>query len=333
MLSIDLPDGYSARLYSGSRDFAAIADVFNASAQTGGDLWVATADDIESQFSHTPGLDPEKGILFIEFGGEVVAYCVTRTHTELAGTRIYRHVAKERPEHLRRGLGSAMLAWAQGHLIEVSRGHDDADKQFQTDVDDHDLGSVALIVGAGYKPVGHSASMVRPHLDDIPTRSLPAGVEVRPVLEEHLRAIWEADSEAFRDHQGAVEPDEEYWVRFNEEPHRDISLWKVAWHGDEVVGQVRSFINQDGNVQFDRLRGYTEDISTASAWRGQGVAGALICASLRELKERGMSEAALSVHVENATGAYSLYQSLGFEVVTSGATYQCRVPQPERSVT
>jgi ribosomal protein S18 acetylase RimI-like enzyme len=28
---------------------------------------------------------------------------------------------------------------------------------------------------------------------------LPEGVEIRPVEDEHLRAIWEADAEAFRD--------------------------------------------------------------------------------------------------------------------------------------
>ena len=52
------------------------------------------------------------------------------------------------------------------------------------------------------------------------------------------------------------------------------------------------------------------------------MASALICATLRSFKERGLEEAALGVHVENATGAYRLYQRLGFEVITTGTVYE-----------
>ena len=174
----------------------------------------------------------------------------------------------------------------------------------------------------GYRPVGHEASMIRASLDDIPDRALPPGVELRPVQEAHMRQIWEADVDAFRDHAGAIEQSETDWQRFRGEPDQDPSLWKVAWHGDRVVGQVRSFINHEANEAYGRLRGYTEEISTARDWRGKGIAGALICESLRELKGRGLEEAGLGVHVENPTGAFRLYEGLGFRVTTSGATYQ-----------
>ncbi len=63
-------------------------------------------------------------------------------------------------------------------------------------------------------------------------------------------------------------------------------------------------------------------MSTAREWRGKGIAGALNCESLRELKARGLEEAGLGVHVENPTGAFKLYEGLGFKVTTSGATFQ-----------
>ena len=46
------------------------------------------------------------------------------------------------------------------------------------------------------------------------------------------------------------------------------------------------------------------------------MAKALICQSLRVLRDRGMHEAALGVHTENPTGAFQLYLSLGYEVVS-----------------
>ena len=96
----------------------------------------------------------------------------------------------------------------------------------------------------------------------------------------------------------------------------------MAWDGDRVAGQVRTFINESENRENSRKRGWTEFISTARDWRGKGVATALICSSLRELAQRGMEEAALGVHVENPHGAYRLYQSLGFQVVSFDTTYE-----------
>jgi ribosomal protein S18 acetylase RimI-like enzyme len=216
-----------------------------------------------------------------------------------------------------------MLAWAQHHLAEVAAGHgSDRPKVYRTNVDRIGSGTEALLEAAGYRSIQHEAGLIRRSLGDIPDLPLPHGVEIRPVEEAQLRAIWEADVEAFRDHWGFVEPTEKDWRAFLEFPYRDESMWKVAWVGDDVVGQVRSFINHAENEQFGRKEGWTEFISTARDWRGRGIASALICASLRELRDRGMEQARLGVHVENPHGAYRLYQNLGFEVQDVGTTYE-----------
>ena len=174
----------------------------------------------------------------------------------------------------------------------------------------------------GYQPTEYFADMVRPNLGGVPDLSLPEGVEVRPVEESHLRTIFDADTEAFRDHWGFVEPSESQWVRFLEDPHRDESLWKVAWAGDAVVGMVRSFVNQEENETFHRKRGWTEYISTHRDWRGQGIAAALIALSLIELRSRGMTEAALGVHTDNPTGALGLYERMGFVTKAIDAVWE-----------
>jgi mycothiol synthase len=53
-------------------------------------------------------------------------------------------------------------------------------------------------------------------------------------------------------------------------------------------------------------------VSVRRAWRGRGVASALIVASLHALRERGMAIASLGVDGENLTGALRLYEQLGF---------------------
>ena len=166
------------------------------------------------------------------------------------------------------------------------------------------------------------AQMVRPTVDDLPDHRLPAGLEIRPVRDEDIRTIWEADMEAFRDHWGYVEPTEQWYKQFISFPYMDTSLWKIAWDDEGVAGQVKSFIDSVQNEAHGRKRGWTEQISTSRRWRRRGVAKALIVESIRELAARGMTEVALGVHTENPNGAYQLYESLGYEVVQTWTTYR-----------
>jgi ribosomal protein S18 acetylase RimI-like enzyme len=162
---------------------------------------------------------------------------------------------------------------------------------------------------------------VRPDLDDIPDRSLPDGVEVRPVTEEQIGPILAAHMEAFRGEWDFREPTEADFTQIMEFPHRDETLWKIAWVGDTVVGQVKSYINRDENSQRGYHRGYTEFISTHRDWRNRGIAGALLAMSLHELKKRGMTEAALGVDTNNPGGAFQLYTGLGFVLRSYEAVY------------
>ena len=58
------------------------------------------------------------------------------------------------------------------------------------------------------------------------TSPLPDGLEVRPVLPEHHRAIWNADEEAFRDHWDHAVVTEDDFVKFFGDP--DIDTVAVA---------------------------------------------------------------------------------------------------------
>ncbi len=325
-MDIHLPPipGISARPFGREGDAQLVAELVVAEARAdGGDDTVMTGEEVEVAFRNTEHMDLQKDFRFIEVDGNAVAYVTCRWWDETDGPRIYRHMCKVVPEWRNKGIGSAMLAWAQGRLAERATGHaTERPKVYRTDVDEPAAGGMALLERDGYRAIQHGATLVRPNLDDIPEAPLPKGLEIRPVADDQLRTIYEADIEAFRDHWGFSEPTEKDWKAFLEFPYRDESLWKVAWDGDRVVGQVRSFINEVENRENGRKRGWAEFISTAREWRGKGVATALICASLRELAARGMEEAALGVHVENPHGAYRLYQSLGFEVISFGTTYE-----------
>jgi mycothiol synthase len=182
-------------------------------------------------------------------------------------------------------------------------------------------GEAAWLEVAGYEATEWEAWLVRSHLEDIPDRRLPEGVELRPVTADQIRPILAAHFEAFRgewDFRDATETD---FAELIDDPNRDETLWKIAWVGETVVGQVKSYINHEENVERGYLRGYTEFISTHHDWRGRGIAGALLAMSLQEVKDRGMSDAALGVDTNNPGGAFQLYTGLGFELQRYEAVY------------
>ena len=182
-------------------------------------------------------------------------------------------------------------------------------------------GEAAWLESLDYRATEWEAWLVRPDLDDIPERRLPEGVEVRPVQPDQVRPIWEAHWEAFRGEWDFKEPTAADIDAELAEPFHDPSLWKIAWFGDQIVGQVKSYINHDENAERGYLRGYTEYISTHREWRNRGIASALLALSLHELKARGMTDAALGVDTNNPGGAFQVYTSLGFELQNYEAIY------------
>ena len=164
--------------------------------------------------------------------------------------------------------------------------------------------------------------MVRPLDAPIPDRSLPDGLELRPVTEKAARAVLAADAEAFQDHWGAHETTEEDVRRILGDPDNDLSLWIVAWAGDDVVGSVIGRIYPSDNAASGVRKAWLDRVSVRRPWRRQGVASALIVAALRELRARDMELAALGVDSDNPTGALGVYERLGFRRDRRSAAYR-----------
>ena len=97
------------------------------------------------------------------------------------------------------------------------------------------------------------------------------------------------------------------------DPDNDLSLWIVAWAGDDVVGSVIGRIYPTDNAASGIRRGWLDRVSVRRPWRRQGVASALIvarhCASFGTAT---WSSAALGVDSDNPTGALGVYERLGF---------------------
>lgn len=97
-------------------------------------------------------------------------------------------------------------------------------------------------------------------------------------------------------------------------PHRDPSLWKVAWDGDKIAGMMVNIVNQKKNEKLGVNWGWTDPICVRRPWRRRGLARALILESLKELKAMGLRYAASDVDTQNPLGALKLYEDSGYVV-------------------
>lgn len=325
----DIP-GLMFRRFRGEADYPELVTLLNACMQADQIDQVMTLEELAHEFINNPNFDVERTGTIVEMDGKIIGYSSLFILEEEAGNLIYHVRGTIHPEWRRKGIGRPLLRYSEALSMELAQDTPaDQPHALESWVATTMPGAMQLLVNEGYHEHVYFAEMVRPDLENIPDAPLPEGLEVRPVEENQLRAIWEADKEAFRDHWGyfaPVDPDADFqrWLEdpITHQPH----LWKIAWDGDQVAGQVRSFIDFAENEHYDRQRGHAEFISVRRPWRRRGLARALIIQSLRELKAHGMNEATLGVHTDNPNGAYSLYQSVGFEVVRKSIIYQKPMP-------
>jgi mycothiol synthase len=327
--------GYTFRPMQGESDLPSMVDIVNASKAADGVSYVTTVE-IQTTFYRTlTNCDPQRDMIMVEDSAGPVAHARTFWLKEKKRDA-YMHMvgANVHPDHRRRGLGTAILHWleARAREVAVEQGHPSpAEAYFQAFVYGKERARAALLERHGYRPVRFFYEMERPNLDDIQDAPLPAGLEVRPVRPEHMRAIWDANLEAFSDHWGEPEMTDSDYQRFLTNPvEHQPDIWKVAWDkaSNEVVGMVLGYINHAENATFNRKRGWTENICVRKPWRKLGVARALIAENLRELKARGMESAALGVDTDNPTGALRVYESMGFRAVDRETAYQKPLWQP-----
>ena len=298
---------------------ATLNDINNATRLAAGSLAVLTAEGLRAHYDHLEHSDLATDLRIGEVDGHPVAFVRVEWRDEHRGDRAFGTAIFRTPE-ASDGTFGALLEWALARHRENAAALPPNGRRnvVVAATFGEDAEAKAVLEERGFASVRFGYEMLRPTLDDIPDLTLPAGVEVRPAKPGHLRAIFEAEVEAFAGHWGAAIEDssEVRWQEFLADPfNRDTDLWQVAWAGDEIAGMVRPFINEVENSRLRVRRGWCENISTRATWRGKGVASALICRALHALSGRGMTEAALGVDAMNETGALRLYETMGFGAV------------------
>lgn len=325
---IPVPDspaisGLTFRRFAGPADYPAMADLIRACNEADRQDDSADLASVERTYRHLVHCDPGRDMIFAEVDGSLIAYGRGWWEDEWSGTRTYRLFVNLHPSWRGRGIGRAMLRWIETRMRDVASGHPaGTPKAFQSGGDEVQVDWLRTLEAEGYSPVRWGHLMVCTLAEPIAACPLPPGLEVRPVREADVLPIWRAAEEAFRDHWGSGEWNDQYLAEWRESPTFQPHLWQVAWDGGEVAGMVLNRFDEAENAGHGRKRGYTETICVRRPWRGRGLARALITRSLHLWREMGMTEAAHGVDTQNATGALELYQSLGYRATRTFTTYR-----------
>ena len=315
--------GLRFRKFAGETDYPLMADIINASAKADREDRYVTVSDITNDYAHLTHSDPDQDMIFAEIDGETIAYSrVEWWQEEDPNDRIYSLILNISPEWRMQGIERAMIGWCEERNKISAQDHpQDSQRFYQTYSSDLKPQLNQLLESQGYQAARYFISMSRP-LVNIPTAELPSGIEARHVKESDIRKIWDASIEAFKDHWGFSQPTESDFQAYQGSKFFQPDLWQVAWEGDRVVSSVLNYIDHDYNREFNKKRGWTEEITTQRAWRHRGIARALIVRSMHMHKAKGMTEVALGVDTNNPNGALQLYQSLGYEKEKTWITYR-----------
>src|SRR6188472_356772 len=233
------PEGLRLRPYAGEADIPVIANILNRELEHDGVPFREPEEDIRVWLSNpNEKFDASRDVTIAEIDGVAVGYGQRSwVDTTIELFREHRTDGAVLPEWQRRGIGTALLANNIEKHRELARTHEtDLPRILGSFTSDRMPGSNALLRDFAFEQTRWFFEMTRDLSQPIPELPVPEGLEVRPVTNDTIRQIWDADVEAFADHWGGFDASEENFRRFISKPAHDPTLWIIAWDGDEVAG-------------------------------------------------------------------------------------------------
>ena len=277
---------------------------------------IPTAEEIAADLAPTASFDPARHELVVESAvGDVVGYSLVVWWRERDGLRLYLVLGYLLPQWRERGIGSKMLAWAEGRARDLAAADTSGGPaMYGANASSTERDTTGLLLANGYRETFSLLEMeLDPNAEIVPT-PLPAGIELRPATPEHYRAIWNSIHEAYAESPQNIVADEADYQAWLRKPSFDPALWQIAWAGGEIAGQVLPEIAHG--------RGEVGEVSVRKPYRGTGLARALLTRGLAALRARGAHPIRLFCRADNRFGAPHLYRSAGFRDLKTFVRYR-----------
>jgi mycothiol synthase len=185
-----------------------------------------------------------------------------------------------------------------------------------------------LLTWQGFVPERYFRSLQIDLLQTFSPLRCPEGINVRSFLRgQDERGAYETSAEAFATTEDASEnlSFEEWCRRGIDTADFDPSLAFLAVQQDRIIGVAFGWLitGDSGTI------GWITNVAVRPAYRGQGIAQALLQQVFATCKHRGAPLCALAVDTENPGGATHLYERVGMrESMRCDVRYQKVLREP-----
>lgn len=244
-----------------------------------------------------------------------------------------------------RGVGRELLRWqterARGWISEqaAAPGGTALPWRIVLSVQEEHTDRARLAAAGGYTGIRWFHDMLAPLGGDdavaVPDLRLPDGLEVVPYRLDLDEAVRLAHNESFAGHWGSQPRTPQFW-RHWVSGHR---TFRAGWSRlvldptrpdpggtPAVAGYLISHAYEQDWEALGHSQGWIALLGVRPAWRGRGLAPALLSAAMRALTADGIESAGLDVDTGNASGALDLYTGMGFRVEHTSVAWALESP-------
>ena len=229
------------------------------------------------------------------------------------------------PSHRRRGIGSSLIDWQIRRGTEIlAAAPPDLPRYLRTVAFDFEKEAIALYEKHGLAPIRYFYELIRP-ISEVASVSPTPGIVIvawDPARDEELREVTNA---SFEDHWGSTPLDREAWTHRMESFGIRLDLSLMALDEDRIVGLLLASHFPDDRTVTGRRDGWITTLGTVRSHRKRGIASALVLTACHAFQREGFTHALLGVDGESPTGAYRLYQGLGFSELNRSVQHQLEV--------
>ncbi len=247
--------------------------------------------------------------------GQVVA-CANLSHEN--HVRLHPNANVHR-SYLHRGIGTYLLQLQEARAQEhIPLADPSARVSMICWLSSNDQDSAHLLEQHAFKCIRSSYRMGI-ELHERPASPVWAeGITLRTLADnmDLLRAVYEADEDAFQDHWGYLPHTFEEFQHWEvKRENFDPALWFLAMDGEQIaaIGLCADEKEQGG---------WVHSLGVRRPWRKKGIGMALLRHAFGEFYQRGIHKVYLGVDAQSLTGATRLYERAGMRVVKQANTYE-----------
>jgi len=223
------------------------------------------------------------------------------------------------PAQRGQGLGYFMLTWMEERARQIMQTRpDNLPHHLRCGARDNLVDRIALIEARGFEPVRSFYRMRRDLSQSIPEWQVADGIVIIPWQVERDAEALQVLNEAFRDHWGVIPVSQEIYQLFlagHPNFRADLSCMAIdqsTGGAGRLIGLSLNKVNAAENEALNIKEGWIAELAVLREWRRQGIASALLCASMQAFVKDGLEYAGLGVDTENLSGALRIYERNGF---------------------